>query len=67
MLALVLVALLALILFGVGFTVHVLWWVAIVLAVVWLIGALCASRRPTLVRLVTTYSVASFFARRRGS
>lgn len=37
MLALVLVALLALILFGVGFTVHVLWWVATVLAVVWLV------------------------------
>jgi hypothetical protein len=34
----ILVALLALILFGVGFTVHILWWIATVLAVVWLIG-----------------------------
>ncbi len=40
MLALILVALLALILFGVGFTVHVLWWIAIVVAVLWLIGFL---------------------------
>jgi Family of unknown function (DUF5670) len=38
MLAVVLVALLALILFGLGFTVHLLWWIAIVLAIVWLIG-----------------------------
>jgi hypothetical protein len=40
MLPLILVALLALILFGVGFTVHILWAIAIVLAVVWLIGFL---------------------------
>ena len=32
------VALLALILFGIGFTVHLLWWIAIVVAVIWLIG-----------------------------
>jgi Flp pilus assembly protein TadB len=36
--ALVLVLLLTLILFGLGFTLKVLWWVALVLAVVWLIG-----------------------------
>ena len=44
MLALLLVALLALILFGVGFTVHLLWWIAIVVAVVWLIGFLVRPR-----------------------
>jgi hypothetical protein len=33
-----LLALIALILFGVGFTAHVLWIVAVVLALVWLIG-----------------------------
>jgi hypothetical protein len=37
-LAIILLALLALILFGVGFTIHILWWIAIILAVVWLIG-----------------------------
>ncbi len=38
MFALLLVALLALILFGVGFSIHLLWWIAIVVAVLWLIG-----------------------------
>jgi hypothetical protein len=36
--ALLLVLLLALILGGVGFAVHVLWWVALVMLVIWLIG-----------------------------
>ena len=36
--ALVLVLLLALVLFGLGFTMKILWWVALVLLVVWLIG-----------------------------
>lgn len=36
--ALILFLLLTLILFGVGFTAHVLWWIALVLFVVWLIG-----------------------------
>lgn len=40
MLAVIVVALLALVLFGVGFTVHLLWWIAITLAVVWVIGFL---------------------------
>ena len=38
MVAVLLLALLAIILFGVGFTVHALWWVALALAVLWLIG-----------------------------
>lgn len=38
MLPVLLVALLALILFGAGFALHLLWWVAIVLAVIWLVG-----------------------------
>jgi hypothetical protein len=35
---LLLVLLLALILGGVGFAVHVLWWIAIVVFVLWVIG-----------------------------
>ncbi|MFD4915185.1 hydrophobic protein [Streptomyces virginiae] len=35
---LLLVLLLALILFGAGFAVNILWWVAIAVLVVWLIG-----------------------------
>jgi hypothetical protein len=38
MAALLLVLLLALILFGAGFAVKVLWWVAIAVLVLWLIG-----------------------------
>jgi hypothetical protein len=38
MLALILLAILAVVLFGLGFTVHILWWLAIVLAVIWVIG-----------------------------
>ncbi len=36
--ALLLVLLLALVLGGIGFAVHILWWVAIVVLVVWLLG-----------------------------
>jgi hypothetical protein len=36
--ALLLVLLLALILGGIGFAVHVLWWVAIFVLVVWVLG-----------------------------
>jgi hypothetical protein len=35
---LLLVLLLALILFGAGFAVNLLWWVAVVVLVVWLVG-----------------------------
>jgi predicted membrane protein len=38
MAAVILFALIALILFGVGFTVHLLWWIAVVAAVIWLLG-----------------------------
>ncbi|GAA4876912.1 hydrophobic protein [Kitasatospora terrestris] len=38
MVALLLVLLLILILFGAGFAVHVLWWVALGLLVLWLVG-----------------------------
>jgi uncharacterized membrane protein YoaK (UPF0700 family) len=34
------VLLLALILFGVGFAVHVLWWIALIVLVLWLLGFL---------------------------
>ncbi len=37
-LALILLALLVLVLFGAGFAVHVLWWVAVVAAVLLLVG-----------------------------
>ena len=42
MLLLVLLALLAIVAFGVGFTVHWLFVIAVVLAVVWLIGLLAS-------------------------
>jgi hypothetical protein len=35
---LLLVLLLALLLFGVGFAVKILWWVAVVVLIVWLLG-----------------------------
>ena len=35
---LLLVLLLALILFGAGFALHVLWWIAVIVFVVWLLG-----------------------------
>ena len=38
MIALIAVLLLAAILFGLGFAVKVLWWVAIAVLVVWLLG-----------------------------
>ncbi|MFI6350076.1 hydrophobic protein [Streptomyces sp. NPDC050560] len=38
MVALLVVLLLALILFGAGFAVQALWWIAVVVAVVWLLG-----------------------------
>ena len=38
MLALLLVLLLALLLFGLGFAVKLLWWLAIIVIVLWLIG-----------------------------
>ncbi|MEV5508044.1 hydrophobic protein [Streptomyces orinoci] len=40
MMPVVLVLLLALLLFGLGFAVKVLWWFAIVVAVIWLLGFL---------------------------
>jgi hypothetical protein len=38
MVPLIIVLLLALVLFGVGFAVKILWWVAVVVLVVWLLG-----------------------------
>ncbi len=40
MLALLLVLLLAILLFGIGFTAHLLWIVALVVLVLWVIGFL---------------------------
>ncbi|MCQ4211792.1 MULTISPECIES: hydrophobic protein [Streptomyces] len=40
MIAVLLVLLLALILFGAGFAVKLLWWVALAVLVVWLLGFL---------------------------
>jgi hypothetical protein len=40
MLALLLVLLLAILLFGIGFTAHLLWIVAVIVLVLWLIGFL---------------------------
>ncbi|MFD9692520.1 hydrophobic protein [Kitasatospora sp. NPDC059146] len=38
MVALLLVLLVILLLFGVGFAVHVLWWVALAVLVLWILG-----------------------------
>ncbi|MEU2625318.1 hydrophobic protein [Streptomyces sp. NPDC007157] len=43
MVPLLLVLLLALILFGAGFAVKVLWWVAVVVLVLWLLGFVARS------------------------
>jgi uncharacterized membrane protein YqjE len=40
MLLILAVLLLALILGGLGFVVHVLWWVALIVLVIWLVGFL---------------------------
>ncbi|MET7571786.1 hydrophobic protein [Streptomyces sp. NPDC005492] len=44
MIPLLLVLLLALILFGAGFAVNVLWWIAIVVIVLWVIGFVARPR-----------------------
>jgi hypothetical protein len=41
------VLLLALILFGVGFALKALWWIAIAVLVVWLLGFLVRSSHPS--------------------
>jgi hypothetical protein len=41
--AVLLVLLLALILGGLGFAVHVLWWIALVVLAIWLIGFMVRS------------------------
>jgi hypothetical protein len=40
MLILIAVILLAIILFGAGFAIHLLWWIALVVLVLWLLGFL---------------------------
>ncbi|GAA0453065.1 hydrophobic protein [Streptomyces stramineus] len=47
MVPLLLVLLLALLLFGAGFAVKVLWWVAVVVLVVWLLGFVARSTGPS--------------------
>jgi hypothetical protein len=44
------VLLLALILFGVGFAVHVLWWIALIVLALWLLGFLLRAGRGTGTR-----------------
>jgi hypothetical protein len=44
MLLLLLALLVVLVLFGAGFALHVLWWVAIVALILWLIGFFFARR-----------------------
>jgi membrane protein YdbS with pleckstrin-like domain len=43
MVVLLLVLLLALVLGGLGFAVHVLWWIALAVLVIWLLGFLFRS------------------------
>jgi len=44
MLLLLLALLVVLVLFGAGFALHVLWWVAIVALILWLVGFFFARR-----------------------
>ncbi|GAA3379021.1 hypothetical protein GCM10020367_60900 [Streptomyces sannanensis] len=46
MIPLLLVLLLILILFGAGFALDVLWWIALVVLVVWLVGFLMRGPAP---------------------
>jgi len=43
MAALLIALLIVLILFGLGFTLHVLWWIAIIALIIWLLGFLFRS------------------------
>ncbi|GAA0297285.1 hydrophobic protein [Streptomyces sp. WI04-05B] len=43
MVPLILVLLLALILFGAGFALKALWWIAVIVLVIWLVGFLARS------------------------
>jgi len=47
MIPLLIVLLLAALLFGIGFAVHLLWIVAVILLAVWLIGFVVGARRKT--------------------
>ena len=40
MAALLIALLIVIILFGVGFSLHILWWIAVVALVIWLLGFL---------------------------
>ncbi|MET8809898.1 hydrophobic protein [Streptomyces sp. NPDC004546] len=46
MVPLLLVLLLALLLFGAGFALKILWWVAVVVLAVWLLGFVMRSASP---------------------
>ncbi|MFG2648659.1 hydrophobic protein [Streptomyces sp. NPDC048436] len=50
MVPILLVLLLALILFGAGFAVKILWWLAIAVLVIWLVGFLMRSTTATGTR-----------------
>ncbi|WP_405896141.1 MULTISPECIES: hydrophobic protein [unclassified Streptomyces] len=47
MVPLLLVLLLALILFGAGFALKALWWIAVIVLVIWLVGFLARSTGPS--------------------
>ncbi|MGH9101547.1 MAG: hydrophobic protein [Acidimicrobiales bacterium] len=45
MIGIIILAIIALIFFGVGFAIHILWWLAIIAAIIWLIGFFVRPRR----------------------
>jgi hypothetical protein len=47
---LLLVLLIALILGGLGFAVHVLWWIALIVLIVWIVGFLARGTSTTGTR-----------------
>ena len=48
MVPLILVLLLALILFGAGFALKALWWIAVIVLAVWLVGSNWRKARPVV-------------------
>jgi hypothetical protein len=50
MVPVVLVLLLALLLFGLGFAIELLWWIAVAVLVIWLLGFLVRSTTPSGTR-----------------
>jgi hypothetical protein len=47
MMVILLVLLLAIILAGLGFAIHLLWWIALIVLAIWLVGFLFRAAEPS--------------------